>query len=113
MKKKSSHLKIRDEMPPENDLPEELRGVVFCAEEIEADDEILRAAKKVFGIQHLMPWQRLVIGNILDAAADLQSGEAKKIREEISDTDFTDVFCLGKQIVLLPPGAGKSLCFLL
>lgn len=113
MKKKSSHLKIRDEMPPENDLPEELRGVVFCAEEIEADDEILRAAKKVFGIQHLMPWQRLVIGNILDAAADLQSGATKKIREEISDTDFTDVFCLGKQIVLLPTGAGKSLCFLL
>ncbi|MDE7291838.1 MAG: hypothetical protein K2N58_07305, partial [Treponemataceae bacterium] len=47
----------RAEIPPEDDFPEELRGAVFCADEIEADDEILRTAKKVFGIQHLMPWQ--------------------------------------------------------
>ncbi len=107
------HLKFRDEILPEDDLPEELRGAVFCAEETEADDHILRTAKKVFGIQHLMPWQRLVVGNILDAAEDLQSGLAKKIQEENSDADFTDVFCLGRQVVLLPTGAGKSLCFLL
>ncbi|MDE6718905.1 MAG: hypothetical protein K2J68_03510, partial [Treponemataceae bacterium] len=103
----------RAEILPEDDFPEELRGAVFCADEIEADDEILRTAKKVFGIQHLMPWQRLVVGNILDSAEDLQSGAAKKIQKENSDADFTDVFCLGRQIVLLPTGAGKSLCFLL
>lgn len=99
--------------PSQDDLPEEVRGVVFCAEETEADDEILCAAKKFFGIQHLMPWQRLVVGNILDAAEDLQNGAAKQNQKENCDADFSDVFCLGRQIVLLPTGAGKSLCFLL
>ena len=105
--------RVKRIFPQQDDLPEELRGVVFCADETEAEDEILRTAKKVFGIQHLMPWQRLVVGNILDAAADLQNGAAEQNQKENFDTDFTDVFCLGRQIVLLPTGAGKSLCFLL
>lgn len=54
-------------------------------------DETAEAARKFFGIAYLYPWQRMVIANILDAAED---GER------------------GNQIVLLPTGAGKSLCFM-
>ncbi|MBR5097126.1 MAG: ATP-dependent DNA helicase RecQ, partial [Treponema sp.] len=83
-----------------------MRGKVFEAEATEADDPVLDVAKNVFGVSHLYPWQRLVIGNILDAAAD-SSGLASVPQ------DSTDIFCMGRQIVLLPTGAGKSMCFLL
>lgn len=99
---------------PADELPPELQGMVFTADQMEADDEILATAKRVFKIQHLMPWQRLVVGNILDAATDLQSvPHGNTDTQGTADADFTDVFCLGRQIVLLPTGAGKSLCFLL
>ncbi|MDC7227540.1 MAG: DEAD/DEAH box helicase [Spirochaetales bacterium] len=60
-----------------------------------APDPISDTAKDNFGISYLFPYQRLVISNILEAAAGLQS-EAPS-----------------KQIVILPTGAGKSLCFML
>ncbi len=63
------------------------------ADEIFCDDPAVLAAMESFGIKYLFPWQRLVIANIMDAA----SGENQEI--------------LGNQIVLLPTGAGKSMCF--
>ncbi|MCI6546290.1 MAG: DEAD/DEAH box helicase, partial [Spirochaetia bacterium] len=65
----------------------------FDADEIYYDDPAAQAALENYGIKYLFPWQRLVIANILDAA----KGEDREV--------------LGKQIVLLPTGAGKSLCF--
>lgn len=55
-------------------------------------DPILEVAQKAFGINYLYPWQRLVIANILDNSD--------------SEKNCT------QQIVLLPTGAGKSMCFL-
>ncbi|MCK9170657.1 MAG: RecQ family ATP-dependent DNA helicase [Treponema sp.] len=65
------------------------------------DDAALTAALHAFGITYLYPWQRLVIANILDA-----SQYSTQIKTE--DTAYS-----GHQIVLLPTGAGKSLCFLI
>lgn len=64
------------------------------SESQENEDIVAKVALENFGIKYLFPWQRLVIANILDAA---NSQEDRKT--------------LGKQIVLLPTGAGKSLCF--
>jgi ATP-dependent DNA helicase RecQ len=63
-------------------------------------DEALTAARNAFGISYLYPWQRLVIANILDAVCWPESIKAE------------DAVYRGRQIVLLPTGAGKSLCFL-
>ena len=54
--------------------------------------------KELFGLDYLFPYQRLVITNILEATAETE--------DEQSDRET-----LGKQIVILPTGAGKSLCF--
>ena len=54
-------------------------------------DAVLLETEKAYGIKYLYPWQRMVVENIFDA---------EKFREK------------GNQIVLLPTGAGKSLCFM-
>ena len=96
----------------DEELPLELRGRVFEASSTEADDDVLSVAKKVFGVSRLYPWQRLVIGNILDAAADNLAQNDGAVFG--ADKNLcSDVFCMGRQIVLLPTGAGKSMCFLL
>ena len=76
-------------------------SIKIDAEEICTDDIVTITANESFGIKYLFPWQRLVISNILDSYEYLNNRDDSK---ELID-------CLGKQIVLLPTGAGKSLCF--
>lgn len=62
-------------------------------------DEINEAALKFFRIRYVYPYQRLVIHNVLCAGGYYgEEGESDVIRH---------------QIVILPTGAGKSLCFML
>ncbi|HUW39653.1 MAG TPA: RecQ family ATP-dependent DNA helicase [Rectinemataceae bacterium] len=59
----------------------------------EIDDPVQRLARERFGLDYLFPYQRLAVASVLDAAAE--DAESRPLR----------------QVVLLPTGFGKSLCF--
>jgi ATP-dependent DNA helicase RecQ len=62
----------------------------------ELPDPLTKSLKDLFGLDYLFPYQRLVISNILEAAG-APDGEDRSLQ--------------GNQVVILPTGAGKSLCF--
>lgn len=63
------------------------------------EDEINEAAFRFFRIRYVYPYQRLVIHNVLCAGGFY----GEEFRSEV----------IRDQIVILPTGAGKSLCFML
>ncbi|QQO10793.1 RecQ family ATP-dependent DNA helicase [Breznakiella homolactica] len=89
----------------------------------ELSDPLRGAAADLFGMKYLFPYQRLVITNILGAAAasgipvnwpenrnnQISPGGQENSREDSDEGG--DRQNLGRQIVILPTGAGKSLCF--
>ena len=80
-------------------------GVSEGTELFDADNAV-KAAQNGFHVSYLFPWQRIVIANILDGEAALK--EDHRFSENHDDDDLYR----GRQIVLLPTGAGKSMCFL-
>ena len=80
-------------------LPAALHGAAPGAEfptepsdSIPSSDPLLDAARDRFSVNYLFPYQRLVISNTLESAHESEQSDAR-------------------QVVILPTGAGKSLCF--
>lgn len=69
---------------------------------IPEEDEATKVAQNTFHVPGLYPWQRLVVANIMECEAALQD----------KNENTEDSLNKGRQVVLLPTGAGKSLCFM-
>ncbi len=65
-------------------------------------DRIDPVAEHMFGTNYLLPYQRLVITNILEAAEGVRAPDSV-------ETD--SAAARSRQIAVLPTGSGKSLCF--
>ena len=74
-------------------------------------DPITTLAKEHFGIDYLFPYQRLAISNILEAAGIPGFAPQPRDNPVTSEPEIPDT--PPHQIVILPTGAGKSLCFML
>ncbi|MDR2079290.1 MAG: RecQ family ATP-dependent DNA helicase, partial [Treponema sp.] len=92
----------------------------------EIPDPVIQAVKELFGLSYLFPYQRLVVANILEAAeaagapvkwpGDARFTATVSTRDDETETELgaeedSDRTAMGRQIVILPTGAGKSLCF--
>ena len=89
-------------------------------------DPVAEAARRFFGVKWLYPWQRVVMANILDAARAAAGphkppdahGAGRSETASVTDDGGAELLfkdedgvSRGRQIVILPTGAGKSLCF--
>ncbi|MCL2762192.1 MAG: RecQ family ATP-dependent DNA helicase [Treponema sp.] len=86
----------------------------------ELPDPLSNAVSRLFGLSYLFPYQRLVVANIIEAAEaagltihwpDDEGLEPTSAAPEDALSGAADRGCMGRQIVILPTGAGKSLCF--
>jgi len=75
------------------------------------NDPLGDIAKVYFNIDYLFPYQRLVISNILEAAG--AEGFVQKSEKNPVTGEYEIYDTRRNQIVILPTGAGKSLCFML
>jgi ATP-dependent DNA helicase RecQ len=74
-------------------------------------DPVTNLAKVRFGIDYLFPYQRLVISNIFRSAGVDGFAPTPYRNPVTGETETVDT--TPHQIVILPTGAGKSLCFML
>ena len=88
----------------------------------EMPDPLSGAVKSLFSLSYLFPYQRLVITNILETAQAVgiqvkwpgqkdEESPTKIEADAVDNKEETDRESCGRQIVILPTGAGKSLCF--
>lgn len=79
-------------------------------------DPLTDTVQRLFGLPYLFPYQRLVVSNILEAAKAAGvpihwPQEDKDAEQAYESGDSLEQETCGLQIIILPTGAGKSLCF--